>query len=52
MLADVFNLVDTQQVLDYDNYTESAFDVPNPDFGRVISYQAPRQLRIGARFAW
>jgi outer membrane receptor protein involved in Fe transport len=52
LLADVFNLFDTQEVLDYDNYTESSFQVPNPDFGRVIAYQPPRQLRIGARFAW
>jgi outer membrane receptor protein involved in Fe transport len=52
LLADVFNLFDTQEVTGYDNYTESAFQVPNPDFGRVMSYQAPRQFRIGARFGW
>ena len=43
---------DSQRVADYDNYTESAFQVPNPDFGRVIAYQPPRSLRIGARLAW
>jgi hypothetical protein len=52
LIADVFNVFDTQEVIDYDNYTESSFQVPNPDFGRVIEYQLPRQLRIGARFDW
>lgn len=52
VLADVFNVVDTHEVLDYDNYTEVEFTVPNPDFGRVIAYQAPRRLRVGARFSW
>ena len=52
LVADVFNLFDTQDVTGYDNYTESAFQVPNPDFGRVLSYQAPRLFRIGARLAW
>ena len=52
LVADVFNVFNTQEVTDYDNYTEAEFLVPNPDFGRVISYQAPRQLRIGARFGW
>lgn len=52
LLADVFSVFDTQEVTDYDNYTQSGFTVANPDFGRVISYPAPRQLRIGARLAW
>ena len=52
LLADVFNLFDTQDVTDYDNYVEETFTVANPDFGRVLSYQIPRQLRIGARFVW
>jgi hypothetical protein len=52
LLADVFNMFDTQEVTGYDNYTESAFGVPNPDFGRVIAYQAPRLIRVGARFSW
>jgi hypothetical protein len=52
LVADLFNVFDTHEVTDYDNYTESAFQVPNPDFGRVISYQPPRAFRIGARLAW
>jgi hypothetical protein len=50
LLADVFNLFDTQNVLDYDNFTETTFGVLNPDFGRPILYQLPRQVRFGARF--
>jgi hypothetical protein len=50
LLADVFNLFDTQNVLDYDNYTESTFGVLNEDFGRPILYQFPRSVRFGARF--
>jgi hypothetical protein len=52
LVADVFNVFDSQQVTDYDNYTESSFLVSNPDFGRVMAYQLPRRLRIGARFDW
>ena len=50
LLVDVFNLFDQQDVLEYDNWTESTFGSLNPDFGRVIVYQTPRQIRIGARF--
>ena len=34
---------------DYDDYTESAFGVANPDFGRILAYQNPFTLRVGAR---
>jgi hypothetical protein len=59
VLADVFNVFNSQTVLDYDAFSESQFNVPNPDFGRagvsgVVAGQqlaAPRQLRIGVRFA-
>lgn len=50
LIADVFNLFDQQRVTNYDNYTESTFGALNPDFGRIIEYQTPRQVRIGARF--
>ena len=58
LLADVFNLFNTQTLLDYDAWTELTFGAPNPDFGRagssnVVSgqqLQAPRQFRVGARF--
>ncbi len=56
LLADVFNLLNTQRVTDYNNYTETSFGSLNPDFGQPYSailglpaFQAPRQLRFGAR---
>ena len=50
LLADVFNVFNQREVIDYDNYTEAAFGVLNPDFGRVIEYQDPIQARVGLRF--
>ena len=58
LIADAFNIFNTQTILDYNNYVELQFGVPNPDFGRagdsgVISGQqftAPRQLRVGVRY--
>ena len=50
LMADVFNLFNRQSVTVYDNYTESQFTVPNPDYGKIIAYQLPIQVRLGARF--
>ena len=58
LIADVFNLFNTQTVLDYNNFSELATRVPNPDFGAagvsgVVAGQqftAPRQVRIGVRY--
>ena len=58
LIADVFNVFNTQTILDYDAYSELTFGVPNPDFGTagvsgVVAGQqltAPRQLRIGVRY--
>jgi hypothetical protein len=52
LIADVFNMLNLQQPLDYDNYTERQFLVTNPDFGRILAYQAPIQARLGVRFGW
>ena len=63
LLADVFNLFNTQTVLDYNTWTEFAggadFGTPDPDFGKPIShnvagpqFQVPRQIRFGLRFAF
>jgi hypothetical protein len=49
LIADVFNVLDTQRPIRYDEWTETGFTVLNPDFGRVLEYQAPRQVRLGAR---
>lgn len=61
LLADAFNLFNTQTVLMYDQWTELSFQVPNPDFGKPITqvlpghpteFQTPFQLRVGARFSF
>jgi outer membrane receptor protein involved in Fe transport len=56
LLADVFNLLNTQRIYDYNNWTETSFGASNPDFGQPYSavlglpaFQTPRQLRLGAR---
>jgi len=49
LLADVFNLTGRQGVLDYDDFTETSFAAPNPDFGRILAYQNPRTVRFGVR---
>jgi len=61
LLADAFNLFNAQTVLMYDEWTELSFQVPNPDFGKPITqvlpghppqFQAPFQMRVGARFSF
>ncbi len=59
LLADVFNVFNRQEPTDYDNWDETSFGVPNPDFGQptaggsvFTAFQAPRQLRVGLRFEW
>jgi outer membrane receptor protein involved in Fe transport len=61
LLADVFNLFDSEKALTYDQWTELSFGVPNPDFGKpetqVIlgappQFQDPLQVRVGARFSF
>jgi hypothetical protein len=55
VLADVFNLLNTQRPTNFDFFYETSFQALNPDFGapeflHVSTYQPPRQMRIGARF--
>jgi hypothetical protein len=58
LVADAFNLFNTQKPLDYDNYTETTTGVLNPNFGtahqggatRTPSYHTPFQMRLGVRF--
>jgi len=60
VLADIFNLFDQQIVQNYDTFTSLTFGGgPNPNFGQPTSQilagpqiQAPRQIRIGARFTF
>jgi hypothetical protein len=60
VLADIFNVFDQHTTLDYDAYTDLSYGAPaNVDFGSPTTnvlpgawpqFQAPRQIRIGARF--
>jgi len=59
VLADVFNLFNTQTVLMYDQWTQLTGPADNPDFGKPVTqvlggappqFQTPRQVRLGARF--
>ena len=58
LIADAFNIFNTQTVLDYDSFAELSSGVPNRDFGAAgvsgvfagQQFTAPRQLRVGARF--
>ena len=60
VLADVFNLFNRQEPLDYDNWFERTPGTLNPNFGYPVnggngstsSLQAPLSLRLGARFDW
>ena len=61
LLADTFNVFNSQRVTMYDQWTELTGPVPNPDFGAPITqvlagappqFQIPRQVRLGARVAF
>jgi hypothetical protein len=60
VLADVFNLLNRQAALDYDNWYETAFGTLNPNRGyptngggsSAPSFQAPLGIRLGIRYDW
>jgi hypothetical protein len=61
LLADVFNLFNSQSVTMYDQWTELTGPVPNVDFGAPIKqvlggappqFQLPRQIRLGVRWSF
>ena len=61
LLADVFNLFNSRDVLMYDQWTQLTGPADNPDFGSPITqvlggappqFQAPREVRLGARFGF
>jgi len=60
LAADVFNVFNRQTATNYDTWTESTFTVANPNFGQPTNgggglgtgFQAPRAVRLGARFEW
>jgi len=57
LVADVFNVFNTQTILEYDTFSDLRFGVPNADFGLagvsgVVAGQqflTPRQFRVGVR---
>ena len=58
LIGDLFNLFNQKTVLDYNNFTESTFASPNPNFGQPRSLadgpaiQAPFGVRLGLRYAF
>ncbi len=58
VIGDLFNLFNRKTVLDYDNFTESTFGSPNPNFGQPRSLadgpaiQAPFGVRLGVRYSF
>jgi hypothetical protein len=60
-LAEFFNLFNQQRVIGYDQNMELTASTPNPDFGKPVNsllsgtpaqFQAPRNLRVGIKFAF
>jgi len=60
LIADAFNLFNSQSATNYDYCSDAGFGATNPNFGvegngcrsRTTSYLAPMALRFGARFEW
>jgi outer membrane receptor protein involved in Fe transport len=58
LIGDLFNLFNQKTVLDYDNFSESTFASPNPNFGQPRSLpdgpaiQAPFGVRLGVRYSF
>ena len=61
LLGDVFNLFNQQTTLMYDQWTQLTGPTPNPDFGSPVTqvlqgkppqFQAPREIRLGARLTF
>jgi hypothetical protein len=50
LIADVFNLFNTQYATSYVQDLELAFLAPDPDYGRAWNYADPLTMRVGARF--
>ena len=57
-IGDLFNLFNQKTVLDYNNFTESTFASPNPNFGQPRSLadgpaiQARFSVRLGVRYSF
>ncbi len=49
LALDVFNVLDAQPVMAYNQSTQRAFKVADPDFGQRTAYREPRTVRLGLR---
>lgn len=43
---DVFNIFNFKQKLDFNEFGDISFAGPNPNYGKVLGYQAPRSIRF------
>jgi hypothetical protein len=43
---DVFNVFDWKSELDFQEFGDVSFSGPNPDYGKVTGFQAPRSVRL------
>jgi len=50
IMLDVFNVLDRQTIVSYDDDIELRAGVTDPDFGQPTSYMAPRSWRLAARW--
>lgn len=50
--ADITNLFDLGKVTEYDEFGESTRDVRNPDYQQPVGFQAPRSVRLTARYTF
>ncbi|HEV7228665.1 TonB-dependent receptor [Brevundimonas sp.] len=48
--ADVFNLFDADSEQDFNEFGDLALGVPDPDYGKVTAYQAPRTVRFSLAY--
>ncbi len=50
LMLDVFNVLDRQTVVSFDDDIELRAGVTDPDFGQPIAYMSPRAWRLAARW--
>jgi hypothetical protein len=61
LIGDIFNLFDERTTIAYDQWTQLTGATINPDFGSPVTqvlpgkppqFQAPREIRLGARLTF
>jgi hypothetical protein len=51
-MFDVFNVTDENTVTNYNDNIELTAGVTDPDFLQPLTYQAPRTIRLAARWSF